>query len=228
MMRMKKMEPFDFWYAVNNTEVIVMPPRRLETFGATTIDYHLVSEMMDTVNRVRVREGRIQAYRPEIVTPRSFMDTMLEGFSEEAASRYVEWLREHEQDLLILRYGFKIRKEGSTENIVSDPIEAVLERVKSDVQTRGNPLAALVRGVEEPWEVCLLKLVVEMVQRSAPAHAAELRADPDGRRREVEAAFREASREPSKLSALAEILRRHNLFREYEDRFFALVRRHRG
>ena len=62
---------FDFWYAVNNTEIVLQPQRQLETFGATMVDYHLISQLMDNANQVRVREGRLQAFRPEIITPRS-------------------------------------------------------------------------------------------------------------------------------------------------------------
>ena len=221
---MAPMNPFDFWYAVNHTEVLVMPPRRLETFGATVIDYHLVSEPMDEVRRVRVREGRIQAFRPEIVAPGDFGGAALEGFGEAAAQRYLDWLREHQDDLLILKYGFKIRKEGLNEHVVTDSVEAVVERVRAELQAKDNPLAALVRGVDEPWEVCLLKLMVEMVQRAAPHHARDLREDPAGERHELEAAFAAAARDRSRLSALATMLQKRGLFKEYEDRFFALVR----
>jgi hypothetical protein len=71
---------FDFWYAVNNTEVLELPRGRLETFGSTLINYHLVTELMDAVGQVRVREGRIQSFRPEILTPQSFSESPLEGF----------------------------------------------------------------------------------------------------------------------------------------------------
>lgn len=220
-------DPFDFWYAVSNTEILVLPPRRLETFGATVVDYHLVSELMDEVNGVRVREGRIQAFRPEILTPSAYMESILEGFQEEAAGRYTEWLRENAKDLLILRYGFRIRKEEVREQIVHDAVEAVVDRVRADLKARANPLGALVRGVDEPWEVCLVKLMVEMVQRSGPEHARVLREDPAGERHEIEAAFRAASRDRSKIAPLADLLRARGLFKDYEDRFFALVQSHR-
>ena len=219
---------FDFWYAVHNTEVLVAPPRRLETFGTTTIDYHLVSELMDRTDQVRVREGRLQAYRPEILTPRHFAETLLEGFNEEQADRYLDWLREHERDLLILKYGFKLRKESLQESVVTDSIETVLDRVRADLRVRENPLAALVRGVDEPWEVCLVKLMVDMVQRSAAHHFAELREDPSGERHEIERAFSAAARDRARIPALAALLRTRGLFKEYEDRFFAVVRSHRG
>jgi len=138
----------------------------------------------------------------------------------------MEWLHEHAKDLLILRYGFKIRKETDTEEIVTDSVAAVVDRVRAALSERNDPFAALVVGVDEPWEVCLLKLMVDVVERSAAGNAADLRTDPHGERHEVEEAFRAASRDASRVPHLADLLRRHNLFKEYEDRFFALVRSH--
>ena len=66
----------------------------------------------ENTNQVRVREGRLNAYRPEILTPSSFMENALEGFTEAQASEYLDWLREHERELMILNYGFKIRVFG--------------------------------------------------------------------------------------------------------------------
>ena len=106
----KQPDKFDFWYAVSNTRILSMPSRLIETFGTTVLNYHMISEPMDTVNRVRVREGRIQAYRPQIVVPPSLDDEVLEGFGEEAG-KYADWLRENGPDLRMLQYGFKIKKE---------------------------------------------------------------------------------------------------------------------
>ena len=85
---------FDFWYAVNNTEVLELPLGRLETFGSTLIHYCLVTELMDAVGQIRIREGRIQAFRPEILTPQSFLESPLEtGFRAGPADDFVRWLR---------------------------------------------------------------------------------------------------------------------------------------
>ena len=225
---MPETDPFDFWYAVANTAVVVAPERRLETFGATIIDYRLVTEPMDSVGQVRVREGRVQAQRPEIVTPEDFLRTVLEGFDNPESERYLEWLRRHQGDLLILKYGFRIRRDAVNEQLLTDSVEAVVERIQKEMKERPSPFGALLVGVDEPWEVCLLKLLVEMVQRSAPGHARELRQDPHGYRREIEEEFHAASRDPSLIPRLAEKLRKHGLFEAYQDRFFSLVRRWRG
>ena len=225
---MPRKDDFDFWYAVTHTAVVVPPERRLETFGATAIDYRLVTEPMDSVNRVRVREGRIQAQRPEILTPDDFLRTAIEGFQSAEADRYLAWLREHQRDLLILKYGFTIRNDAVSEQLLTDRVEAVVDRIRADLRARPQPFTALLVGVDEPWEVCLLKLIVDMVQRSASGHAKDLRADPHGYRRDIEEQFRAASRDPARIASLAALLRSSGLFEAYEDRFFALVRSRGG
>ena len=218
---------FDFWYAVHNTQIVLMPRGRLETFGVTLLRYHLLAEPMDSVGQVRIREGRIQSFRPQILTPQSLAESPLEsGFASEQAEAFVRWLREHEQDISILKYGFKIRQETVNETVVHDALPNVLDRVKADLEARDDPYSALLVGVDEPWEVCLLTLLFGMARQSAPGNARELRADPDGSRHEIEAAFRLAARDKSSLSALASLLRRRGRFAEYEDRFYALVRAH--
>lgn len=224
---MRRKDHFDFWYAVNNTEVVRLPPQRLETFGATVVNYHLVTELMDMANKVRVREGRIQAYRPEIITPRAILESVLDGFGEEAG-RYAEWLRANEKELLILKYGFKIRKQETREHVVSEALGAVIEAVKAEMDREDDPLSALVVGVDDPWEVCLLKLMVEVVQQSAGDNLRDLRRDPSGIRHRIEQEFRAAAGDSTLIPRLSRLLEKHDLFEEYQDRFFALVRSSRG
>lgn len=224
--------PFDFWYAVNNTRVVVMPVRRLETFGNTVLNYHMISELMDTVGQVRIREGRIQAYRPQIIVPDHYAAKLLEGFGEEA-ERYAEWLREHSQELRILQYGFKIRKEELNQHVVSDNLNAVIGRVEESVRAKDDPLAAVIAGVDDPWEVCLLKLMTEVFGRSFPGNIREMerhnlftaRNRDEDIRREIEADFKASEGSRQKLRALGEKLQKMGLFSDYEDRFFAQLQK---
>lgn len=227
-----KMKAHDFWFAVNNTEIVVMPQNHLETFGATNLNYHLVSELMDSVDRIRVREGIIQSKRPQIITPAYYESENLEGFGEEAR-QYLAWLRQHAQDVRILQYGFIVQKTELNEHLVTGHMAEVLERVKQDVKQKNDPLAAVIHGVDQPWDVCLLKLMVDMIRHSAPANISDLNRRhlldnvngvPRAVREELEALFLQASRDPSLIKPLGNKLRRYGLFDEYEDRFFALVR----
>ncbi len=216
---------FDFWYAVNNTEVLRTPGSRLETFGNTLVQYHLLTEAMDDVNKVRIREGRIEAYRPQIITPDQMTSVMLEGFGDQAED-YLDWLRHNDQSFVALQYGFSIRKQEVNEHEVTDSLQEVTERVRAELEEASTDDHALLIGVDEPWEVCLLKLMVELIHQSAPRHARQLQADPEGHRHEIEQAFLQASRDSSQVSAVADLLKRYRLFGEYQDRFFALVRSH--
>ena len=229
---MKNKDTFDFWYAVNNTEVVRMPQRHLETFGTTTLHYHLVSELMDATDQVRVREGRMQASQPKIITPEAYSKTFLEGFGEEAR-RYVDWLKEHEKEVRILQYGYTLKQESFSEHVVTDKIEAVIERVQADVGARNDPLSAIVRGVDDPWDVCLIKLFWEVIQDSAKTNIRQLQQHhllenaggvPRAVRREIEAAFLAASKNPGLIKNLGRQLQQYGLFEEYQDRFFALVK----
>ena len=226
---------FDFRYAVDNTHILLAPASRLETFGATVLNYHLVTELLDEVNKIRVREGRVKANRPEIVTPNSFMENLLDGFGEQAQA-YAQWLRENDQSLMILRYGFAISKEQTNEEIVTGELPGVAERVRAVVEEKADPLAAVVVGVEQPWEVCLLKLMVDVVQNSAQGNVQDFRSkgitsEADlgqlALKQELETDFASAAANPQKLDYLCDKLKKSGLFEQYEDRFFALVRRHR-
>ena len=97
------MNPDDFHYALENTKVIHAPQRRLETFGTTVLNYHLITEEMDAVNRMRVREGRIHAQKPELVTPDHFAKLMLDGFGEKA-EKYADAVSEFAEDVAAGRF----------------------------------------------------------------------------------------------------------------------------
>ena len=229
---MEKKDTFDFWYAVNNTEIVMSPSRHLETFGSTILHYHLVSELMDSVDQVRVREGRMNASQPKIITPEAYSRTFLEGFGEEA-SRYMEWLREHEQDIHILQYGYQLRQEAFSEHIISDSVQNVVDRVKNSVEQSGDPLGAVVVGVDDPWDVCLVKLFWEVIRKSAYTNVQQMQKRrlfesdagvPRGVRDDIDKDFLKAGRDPALVGALGKKLEQYGLFEEYQDRFFSLVR----
>ena len=229
---MKDKKSFDFWYAVNNTEVVLMPTRHLETFGTTMLNYHLVTELMDTISQIRVREGRIRASQPMIITPDSYAQTVLEGFGDEAR-QYVDWLKEHEKDIRVLQYGYMLKQEAFSEHIISDNIKSVVGRVEAQVKESGDPLSAVVVGVDEPWDVCLVKLFWEVIRKSVVPNIRELERRklfddaggvPRAVRNNIEEAFIAASRDPSLTTGLGQQLQKYGLFEEYQDRFFSLVR----
>ena len=164
----------DFQYAVENTRVIVAPEGQIATFGSTSFRFYLISELMDQVNQIRVRDGRIHAERPQILTPDHYARLLLEGFGDKA-QRYVDQLRERSQKFAVLRYGFQFRKTDVTENTVRDSLESVIDRTTATVQHSGEPLSAVIQGVDDAWEVCLLKFTVDLIERSAGGNVGDFR-----------------------------------------------------
>lgn len=224
---MDSKQQFDFWYAVNNTELITTPTSRLETFGDTVVNYHMVCELMDRVDKICIREGHLKALKPEIITPQALGHMDLEDFGQDAR-QYADWLAEYGGDLKILQYGFRIQKQEIKEHIVTDHLDNVVERVKAEVEAKDDPLSAILIGVNSPWEVCLLKLMVELVQHSAQGNIQDIRQQAVALQNDlmenIERGFLDASRDASKINALAEQLKQQGLWEKFEDRFFALVK----
>jgi hypothetical protein len=164
----------DFDYAIENTRVIVAPQRQIETFGSTSFNFYLVSELMDRVDQVRIRNGRIHAERPQILTPEHYCRLLLEGFGQKA-EQYVDRLREHARNIAVLRYGFQFRKTDLSEETLRDSIDAVINRTKRQVENKNEPLSAIIQGVDDAWEVCLLKFTIDLVERSSGSNLGDFR-----------------------------------------------------
>ena len=159
----------DIQYALEATRVLYEPDRRIDTFAATRFEFRLVSELMDRVGQVRIRAGEMEAAKPQLLRPEAYRDIRFEGFSEEARGKFdelVERLRREGHDLAFLKYGFQFRRSGVTEQIVHDSLEAVSERAVEEARQSGNPIKAVIAGVDDAWEVSVLKFALHMILRS--------------------------------------------------------------
>jgi hypothetical protein len=210
------------------TEILRAPTRRLATFGATRIDYHVISDADGAPGRARLREGSVVSSRPKILTPDSFKERF-EGFGDEAAE-FARWVSTSYRDLLrALEYNF--RNQGMAARVLSDAPRLVAERMIADFESRGASDQAVILCPDAAWSLALMKFTLDEASRSFPGHVQDLERrgmfDADGgeggrRRREIEALFRDAERDRAAVEALKAKLREYGLFGEYEDRFLAL------
>lgn len=155
----------DIQFALESTRILLEPDRRIDTFGTTAFQFSLLTESMDQANLVTVRDGRIEAGSPKIITPDLLKEMRFEGFGEQA-ERFARWWKEHGPDLAVLRYGFQFKKTDISEHVVHDPIETVRDRVLTAAREANNPMLAVVEGVEDAWEISLLKFSMDMIQKS--------------------------------------------------------------
>lgn len=215
-------------HAIEHTEVLRSPMQSLATFGTTNIYYYLVTELAEWVNVVR--EGRVIAARPKIVTPSYLVN--LEGFSSQAR-KFIEMMAErypHEPGIF-----YTYRNEPGEMNIVSEPVNVVVDKLNQIIDDRRDPLTAIIKGVEALWDVSLLKFTYELTTSSVQANVAELekrdlfRIDsagvPRDARNRIEELLEKAKREPSLVPELVAELNKWGLFHEYQDRFLSLFKR---
>jgi hypothetical protein len=107
----------DFDYALENTRVILAPESQIATFGSTSFNFYLISELMDRANQVRIRNGKVHAERPQILTPEHYCRLLLDGFGDKA-ERYVDQCVSIARNVAVLRYGFH-RKTDLNEQTLS-------------------------------------------------------------------------------------------------------------
>ena len=168
------LNPDSVQYAMENTEVLLAPQRRIQTFGSTSFRFFLVSELMDRVDQVRVRDGHLHAEKPMIITPGNLHGMALEGFGERAEA-FARWLEENEQHLAVLKYGFQFRKTNVTESVVHSPLEQVVARLREEVEQSEDELSAIIQGVDEGWEISLLKFASDLIQGSSGSNMGDFR-----------------------------------------------------
>lgn len=152
-------------YAMENTVVLREPDRRIDTFSATRFRFTVVSELMDSVGKVRVRRGEVEAQKPQIIRPAAYNSVELDGFDEKA-QEMLEWMKEKGVEPLFFQYGFQFRRSQVQEEIISDSLEMVKERVLEQAYKEDDPMMAVVEGIDDAWEVALLKFTIDMIEKS--------------------------------------------------------------
>ena len=159
--------PFDIEYAVENTRGLHEPDRRIDTFGSTRFEFQWVSELMDQVNATRIRTGHITAEKPLILRPdpEAMANFDFEGFGPQGQA-FGDFLKENLHKLAILKYGFRFQMSDMQEDIVHDSMEEVCDKLIEDIRRSGNPMRAVIAGVDDTWEISLLKFTVEMIEKS--------------------------------------------------------------
>jgi hypothetical protein len=162
--------PDSIQYAMENAQLLHEPDRRIDTFGSTRFKFTMLSEPMDAVGQVRIRQGEMEAQKPQIIRPESMGEVELEGFHEKAGE-FLDWLREQNLEPVFFQYGFMFKRGRVTEELVHDSIETVRDRVMADVRQTGDPMLAVMEGVDDAWEVSLLKFAIDMIGKSSDINA---------------------------------------------------------
>mgnify|MGYP001076259410 CR=1 FL=1 len=214
-------------YAVEHTELIRPPQQRLATFGSTTLSYYVVTGLAENITVVR--DGKVIAQRPRIVTPSYLIN--VEGFSEQAKN-YIAMMAEEHPDEAGVFYRYK--NEPKEMNVVSESITHVVSKLDARLEEQNDPLSAIIKGVEESWDVSLLMFIYHLTGKAVRRNVAEFSRQglldidssgvPRDARNHIEELFDQARRDLSRAPRLVAELNHWGVFAEYQDRFFALFR----
>jgi hypothetical protein len=220
---------------VFNTRIIRPPKQNLATFGVTNIYYYLVAEATynelikgsDTV----IREGRVIAERPRIVTP--YYLSRVQGFSPEAKKYFEMLMNTYDPRSPGLYYAY--RNEPKELNVVSDQIPAVVDKLNSEIDRKNDPLTSIIKGEDTLWDVSIMKFIYDITERSVGSNVSQmaqrglLNMDASGlpadARLRIEGLFELVQKGEMEPADLKSELDRWGIFAEYQDRFFNLFQR---
>ncbi|MFC1965046.1 hypothetical protein ACFLWG_03495 [Chloroflexota bacterium] len=225
-------------YAAKHTEILRPPKQTLSTFGTTQLYYYLVtepaySELVQDAAEIVIREGRVITGRPRVVTP--YYLSRLEGFSADARRYFDKLLKMHGGGAPGLFYTYK--NEPKELSIVSGNLLSVVSKLNDEIDKRGDPLASIIKGEDELWDVSLLKFIYEITRNSLQNNLSQLEARgllgmdsvgiPVDARVRIEELFKQVSKGEREPNEVKNELDRWNIFEEYQDRFFTLFKKGR-
>ncbi|MFH1415585.1 MAG: hypothetical protein ABIH89_05820 [Elusimicrobiota bacterium] len=214
-----------FSKAIMNTAIMKMPNRKIATFGTTNMDYYLLSTRGEMI---KIREGKVVSRRPEILGPVQIAD-LFEGFGDFAEKYPEELFEAFGKNIKILNYRFNNESGIVTE--AKSTIMEVYEKINSELKKKQNNLAAIISGNDDTWQISVMKFIIDMTMKSAAENISELEEHglfedggdiPGNIRNKIEYLFIKAKNDKMARSELGNMLNKHNLFNEYEDRFFRL------
>jgi hypothetical protein len=171
----------------------------------------------------------VRAERPQVVTP--FYLSHHEGFGEHA-QEYLDYLtREFGPDSPGLLYRYK--NEAMETSVVTGSPDEVATRLGERLDREEKALEAVVRGVDELWDVSLMKFIYELTDQSVQTNFQDLRARgllgvedgvPREARHRIEQLIEQARKGQVEPSTVHQELVRWGLFDEYQDRFLNLFK----
>lgn len=222
----------EIWYAAKSTQIVYMPPKLLETFGETRVQYLVAAEDLDNPAKVHLHDGVVTAERPRIITPQYYRQKVVENFGPDAQKFFDEVLAK-DTTARFLQYGLKFSKQEYHTQVVTGDLREIAEQAAKDAQDNLHELRGVVIGMDDTWEISLLHFITQLVQRSLPYHARDIASRgmldlqdgvPVAVRQEIESEFSSCTTLEGARNLGAK-LRDYGIFEQFEDRFYKLYRR---
>jgi hypothetical protein len=233
---------------LENTEILLEPDDLISTEHDTTLHYYVLSkpyyldEFPGEGPETKVREGKITWEKPKLLTP-DYMINM-SGFSGEA-KKAMQMIARENPDLAGLLYKRNYRKESISTFTINREIKAAEAKIREDIDENDENLKVIIKGIDELWDVSLMKFIQGLVLKSAyksqlPDYedkgflstndkgysvvTRNLEGLPIAASEEIEKMFEMVKNGDEDPSKLKKELDRWGVFNAYQDRFFDLFK----
>ena len=229
-----------FLKVLMDTVVVKMPKQTLASFGTTVVTYNMVTrplyQALDADKQTEeavLRRGTVKAERPQIVTPQFLART--QGFGEEAQEFMRELILRGQADDPGLLYTYS--NEPIQMEIIANRPQDVADRISQQIDSESRPLEAVILGVDELWDVSLMKFIFDLTNSSAPSNAADFTSSgrmqvdngvPMDARLRIRDLFHQVRSGNLDPAVLHQELEAWQLFDEYQDQFFHALKGRRG
>ena len=228
----------DWYKAIEQTYVVKYPKQHLATFGITSIEYFVVTEPLYTAIDSQkkelegvVRKGKVKAEQPKLVTPTYAMN--LNGISDEAYKYFNQVAHLYGANSPGIMYQYNNEPENL--EILSGNPNEIAHRISKELRDKKNDLSVVISGVDEFWDVALLKFIYEFTASSVSFNSREMRGAglmepqsfaggvPAAAANQIEEMFKSVKKGGS-AETLKNELDKWGVYRYYEDRFLNLFR----
>ena len=228
----------DWYKAIEQTYIVKYPKQHLATFGITSIEYFVVTEPLYTAIDPQkkelegvVRKGKVRAEQPTLITPTYAMN--LNGFSDEAYKYFSQVARLYGANSPGIMYQYNNEPENL--EILSGNPNEIAHRISKELRDKKNDLSVVISGVDEFWDVALLKFIYEFTASSVSFNTREMRGAglmepqssaggmPAAAANQIEEMFKSVKKGGS-ANTLKDELDKWGVYPYYEDRFLNLFR----
>lgn len=234
--------------ALEETEILKSPDKLISTSESTELHYFVLAEPIylemfkNEGPETKIREGWISWEKPRLLTPSYIMK--MEGFSKEA-EKALKMLAQKNPDLAGLFYKMRYKRKSVNTTTVSRTIEETYKRLEGDIKNEES-LTAIIKGIDELWDVSLMKFIQQLVIKSAymsqmpyykdrgfvstdnNGHTSvtrNLEGLPIAAKEDIEKMFNRVERGKMKPVELKQELDQWGVYEAYEDRFLDLFRK---
>jgi hypothetical protein len=224
----------DIEYAITNSSVLRKPKQKIATFGVTNIKYFIITDPIinnlieSKEEDLVLREGKVIAERPQIITP-NYLKSLFHGFDH--GEEYTEFVREN-YSLNNPGLLYKYKNEFQNMSVVSGPLAILVERLENEIDKIEDSLTTIIKGVNAYWDISLMKFIFDLTTSSLADNIMDLSRRglltidntglPKDAKVKIENLFREVKAGRADAKLLKKELDLWGVFKEYENRFLDL------